>query len=177
MTQKEDIQGVEQRLWLLGKLGSAGRAVGLLEGRSNPRDSSFFTILSGKSSLSSEAQAQTITRGAILAAPVENDQRAQSHEDQARQPQADEVALGVVQGARACGASKGERLSASEPQVRPTLWLPNLQSGVGTQIPVSNLRGVDGSRGPGPLGLRGEGLGARTPGSEGGGAGGPDPWV
>ena len=31
--------------------------------------------------------------------------------------------------------------------------------------------------GTGPLGLREEGLVTWTPGSEGGGAGGPDPWV
>lgn len=39
------------------------------------------------------------TRGANLAAPVENDECAQRDEDQAGQPQADEVALGVVRGA------------------------------------------------------------------------------
>ena len=39
------------------------------------------------------------------------------------------------------------------------------------------VKAFSGSRGPGVLGLRGEGLGAWTPGSEGGGAGGRDPWV
>ena len=40
-----------------------------------------------------------VARGAILAVPVENEQRAQRDEDQARQRQAEDVALGVVRGA------------------------------------------------------------------------------
>ena len=47
------------------------------------------------------------------------------------------------------------------------------EEGLGARIPGSEGGGAGG---PGPPGLREEGLGARTPGFEGGGAGGPDPW-
>lgn len=80
--------------------------------------------------------------------PVENDQRAQRDENQARQPQAEDVALGVVRGARACGASKGVEAVGvpARPVSPPVLWVSNLQGGAENAPPVSTPQEPRGSR-------------------------------
>lgn len=159
MAQEED-PGRRARTSLLGKLGcgAAGRA-GPTAGP--PRLLlplwQVFSALPGSG--------PDVAGGAILAVPVENDQRAQRDENQARQPQAEDVALGVVRGARACGASKGERRSASPPDLylRPSSGSLTSRAELRTHLPVSTPQELRGSR-------------ASTPGSKEEGRG-PDPRV
>ena len=88
-----------------------------------------------------------VARGAILAVPVENEQRAQRDEDQARQRQAEDVALGVVRGARACAAARergGQRPARSASP--PVLGASNLQSGAENATSSATLEGPAWSR-------------------------------
>lgn len=87
------------------KLGLA-RTVGLLEGPVEPQESLFLLSISGRSSHTVKhlypvflASGPDTAWGVTLAAPVKNDQCAQGDEHQTSQPQADKVALRVVQGA------------------------------------------------------------------------------
>ena len=144
-----------------GHYYSGSWAAGLPAGPVQPWDPSVFSFLSAL-----PGSGPDVARGAILAVPVENDQCAQRDENQAAQPQAEDVALGVVRGARACEASKGERRSASpsDLHLRPSSGCLSSRAELRTQLPVSTLQGLHGGR-------------ASTPGSEGGRAGGLDPRV
>lgn len=141
MTQK-GARAHSTKLIVTQKLGSARGTVGPVQ----HQESLVLLPVSGKSSHTARHLCPVLwgsgpdtawgtAWGTTLAAPVKNNQCAQGDEHQAGQPQADEVALHVVQGARACRTARERGLQLRNPQSGPALWVSNLQGETGDTAP------------------------------------------